>query len=86
MVSPINRLILFTSYYFATKAEKYLKENGVTIKLIATPPQLNDCCGLCILLAEEDIERAKELMVKGKISHSGIFTYSNTKEGCHKLP
>jgi len=85
-VISINRLILFTSYYFATKAETYLKGNGIPIKLIATPPQLNDCCGLCILLGEEDVEQAKALMVKGKISHSGIFTYSNTKEECYKLP
>ncbi len=81
----MDRLILFTSYYFATKSETYLKENGVNIQMIATPPQLSDACGLCLLLAKEDLPRVLELFKEGHISHSGIFTYGGKQGVCEKI-
>lgn len=75
-----NRLILFTSYYFATKTERVLLQEGLSIKLIATPPQLSNCCGLCILISEEELDKAKELMEQHKITYTNIYTYDEHKK------
>ncbi|MDU6770896.1 MAG: putative Se/S carrier-like protein, partial [Veillonella sp.] len=41
-------LVVFTSYYFGDKADKILTELSVPHQLMATPPELNDMCGLSI--------------------------------------
>lgn len=81
----LNRLILFTSYHFAAKAEKYLLAHDMKIKLMATPPQLTRFCGLCISLSEEDLERAKKLLVEDKITYTSIYTYEGIHKSCEKI-
>ncbi|MBS4913324.1 MAG: DUF3343 domain-containing protein [Veillonella sp.] len=46
-------LILFTDYYFATKAEEALQTAGIKVNLIPTPLVLKNTCGLCILIKPE---------------------------------
>lgn len=46
-------LILFTDYYFATKAEEVLQTEGIKVSLIPTPLVLKNTCGLCILIKSE---------------------------------
>lgn len=87
-------LILFTDYYFATKAEQVLQAEGVKLSLIPTPPILNNTCGLCILIRPYDDDEGICLEIKNKIlqilkganvSHSGFYRYNRSTQECEKL-
>ncbi len=81
----MDRIVLFTSYYFATKAERALKDAGIAIRLIATPPVLHEVCGLCILFHHQDMEKVVEILLLSKISHSGMYEYGGTKVPVKKI-
>ena len=81
----MDRIILFTSYYFATKAEKVLEEAAISSRLIATPPALDEACGLCILFEHKDLEKVLDALLFGKISHSGIYEYQGPKAPVKKI-
>ena len=68
-------IILFTSYYFATKADTMLTKELVPHNLMATPPELSDVCGLCIRVHPNVVEMVLSLLKVHKMSHSGIFYY-----------
>lgn len=87
-------LILFTDYYFATKAEQVLQAKGIKLKLIPTPPILNNTCGLCILIKPGDgaeeirMELKNQILsiLKGaSISHSGLYSYNRKTHECEKV-
>lgn len=81
----MDTLILFTSYYFAAKAEKALQVGQVEVQLIPTPPALSSSCGLCLLLARQDLPRAAKLLVANRISHSGLYTYEGSNGVCSRI-
>ena len=87
-------LILFTDYYFATKAEQVLQAEGIKLRLIPTPPILNNTCGLCILVkpydGDEDVrmeikKQILQLLKGANISHSGFYRYNRSTQECEKL-
>lgn len=80
----MNRLILFTSFYFATKAEKVLQPL-FAVKLIPTPPQLDACCGLCLLCEAEALTQILETLRAQKISYFGIYTYEGVHAPCERV-
>lgn len=81
----MDRIVLFTSYYFAVKAEKVLQEARVPFRLIATPPVLEEACGLCILFHHQHMEQVVDVLVLNKISHSGMYVYRGAKEPVQKI-
>ena len=81
----MDRIILFTSYYFATKAEKVLAEAAIPSRLIATPPALDEACGLCVLFKQKDLEKVLDALFRGKVSHSGIYEYQGPKAPVKKI-
>lgn len=72
-------LIVFTSYYFGDKADKILTELEVPHQLMATPPELNDMCGLSIQIETSIIEPVQAIFKEYKISMSGLFWYEKGK-------
>lgn len=84
-IDKFDRIIAFTSYYFAQKAEAAFKQYGIEQQLIATPPSLHNMCGLCILFSQNDLKTILEIMKNEKISHSGIFTYKGVHTPCEKI-
>lgn len=65
-------VISFDSTHHAIKAEKLLKEQNLSIKMMPTPREITASCGLSIrfesenLLEVEDIINKEKLAVKGK--------------------
>ena len=80
-----NRIILFTSYYFATKAENALMEAKQAIVLVATPESLHYACGLCILCHKDRLAKVLRLLIDRKITWSGIYRYENFSGPYEKL-
>lgn len=72
-------LIVFTSYYFGDKADKVLTELEVPHQLMATPPELDDMCGLSIQIESNIVEQAQTILKEHKISISGLFLYEKGK-------
>lgn len=72
-------LVVFTSYYFGDKADKVLTELDVPHQLMATPPELNDMCGLSIQIESSIVEQVQAILKEHKISTSGFFWYEKGK-------
>ena len=72
-------LIVFTTYYFGDKADKVLTELEVPHQLMATPPELDDMCGLSIQIEPNIVEQAQTILKTYKISTSGFFWYEKGK-------
>lgn len=72
-------LIVFTSYYFGDKADKVLTELEVPHQLMATPPELDDMCGLSIQIDVDIVEQIQIILKEHKISISGLFLYEKGK-------
>ncbi len=73
-------LILFTSYYFGDKTDKLLTQKEVPHQLMATPPELDNRCGLAIEINPSLVGQVKEIMREGLISGSGFFWYEKGKQ------
>ena len=61
-------LVVFTSYYFGDKADKVLTELEVPHQLMATPPELNDMCGLSIQIEPSIVDQVQTILKEHKIS------------------
>lgn len=69
-----DTVILFTDYYFGTKAETVL-QSQFSVKLIPTPPALHNACGLCLLLERASLALVLAALAKEKISYTGVYEY-----------
>ena len=72
-------VILFTSYYFADKADKVLIEERISHELIATPLEIDDACGMAIRIDMPILEKVLMVLTAHNISRSGIYTYEKGK-------
>lgn len=73
-------LILFSSYYFADKADKTLWQCKIPHQLIPVPPELSSACGLSIGLKEEYINEVLGIFEVEKITPSHMYYYEKGKE------
>ena len=73
-------LILFSSYYFADKADKTLGQYKVPHQLMPVPPELSSACGLSIGVQEEYIEEVLRIFEVEKITPSHMYDYEKGKE------
>ena len=77
---PQKVLILFSSYYFADKADKMLGQYKVPHQLMPVPPELSSACGLSIGVQEEYIEEVLRIFEVEKITPSHMYDYEKGKE------
>jgi len=63
-------VLLFNSVSHAMMAEKILKTEGMTHKLIPVPRHLSSDCGVCLRIERVDEERIRELL-EPKVEISG---------------
>ena len=73
-------LVLFSSYYFADKADKMLGQYKVPHQLMPVPPELSSACGLSIGVQEEYIEEVLRIFEVEKITPSHMYDYEKGKE------
>ncbi len=67
-------LLTFASIHYVLKAEKLLKGQGISLDMVPVPKEISSDCGMALVLAEEDLPRAKELLT-GKLHPEGIYPY-----------
>jgi bacterioferritin-associated ferredoxin len=51
-------VLLVVSTSHALRAETLLRQSGVTSKLIPVPRHLSSDCGVCVRIAQQDVEQA----------------------------
>ena len=66
-------LVVFTSYYFGDKADKILTELSVPHQLMATPPELNDMCGLSIQIDLNTVEQVQTILKDIRLVNQAYF-------------
>ncbi len=77
---PQKVLVLFSSYYFADKADKMLGQYKVPHQLMPVPPELSSACGLSIGVREEHMEEVLRIFTAEKITPSHMYYYEKGKE------
>ena len=78
--APQKVLVLFSSYYFADKADKMLGQYKVPHQLMPVPPELSSTCGLSIGVPKEYIEEVLRIFEVEKITPSHMYYYKKGKE------
>ncbi len=73
-------LILFSSYYFADKADIILGQYKVPHQLMPVPPELSSACGLAIGVAALYMEDVLNIFEEHKITPSHMYYYEKGKE------
>ena len=66
-------LVVLHPIILVDKADKVLTELEVPHQLMATPPELNDMCGLSIQIEQSIVEQVQAILKEHKISMSGLF-------------
>jgi hypothetical protein len=60
-------VILFPSIHFALRAEKLVKEKGISHKLIPVPRHLSSDCGVCLRIPWERKEEVLEVLAQAGV-------------------
>ena len=77
---PQKVLVIFSSYYFADKADTILGQYKVPHQLMPVPPELSSACGLAIGVAESYMEDVLRIFEEHKITPSHMYYYEKGKE------
>ncbi|MGC9325248.1 MAG: DUF3343 domain-containing protein [Desulfomonilia bacterium] len=59
------QVILFDSVNSALLAEKLLKRDGISFKIIPVPRHLSSDCGVCIRIPSHELQRAEHVLSRG---------------------
>jgi uncharacterized protein (UPF0212 family) len=59
----MKKILIFQSIHYCIKADKALRESGLRYRIIATPTQISDECGMCIEVAD-DYVAINEILVE----------------------
>jgi hypothetical protein len=66
-------VILFHSISEALRAEKLLKAEGVSLKMIPVPRHLSSDCGICVRFKCADKPRVEAILSRSKLEIQGIY-------------
>ena len=64
-------VILFPSIHFAIRAEKLMKEKGISYKLIPVPRPLSSDCGVCLRIPWEKKEEVLGILAQSAVKVDG---------------
>ena len=64
--------VLFPNHDNGLRLHKALKELGVRATIAPTPRSLSKCCGISLMVLEEDVDRIKDCVEKNQIDILGI--------------
>jgi hypothetical protein len=64
-------VILFPSVHFALRAEKLVKQKGISHKLIPVPRHLSSDCGVCLRIPWDKKEEVMEILAQAGVKADG---------------
>ena len=65
--------ITFFGTYMVLKAERLIKQAGISVDTVAAPRHISTECGICIKLASADRERALAVLAEADMEISGVY-------------
>ena len=65
-------VILFPSVHFALRAEKLVKEKGISHKLIPVPRHLSSDCGVCLRMPWDKKEEIVSLLEQNGVKIEAV--------------
>jgi hypothetical protein len=72
-------VISFNNTNYAMMAEKCFGEEHFEKMVIPTPRAISNSCGISLMINDDDVEKAKKLIIDRELKIKGIFTiYENT--------
>ena len=72
-------VISFDNTNYAMMAEKCFSEEHFEKMVIPTPRAISNSCGISLMINDDDVEKAKKLIIDRELKIKGIFTiYENT--------
>ena len=60
-------VILFPSIHYALRAEKLMKERGISYKLIPVPRHLSSDCGVCLRIPWDRKEEVLDILAQASV-------------------
>lgn len=71
--------VLFPNHETGLQLHKLLKEEGIKCTITPTPREASKCCGISILIAEEDQARVRQIIMETKIEITDIVLLPKRK-------
>jgi len=68
-----HSVVLFYSTSGTLHAEKLLKKEGITTKLIPVPRHLSSDCGICLRFEQPEETRVKVILEERQVEIQGIY-------------
>ncbi len=65
-------VILFPTSAHVMRAEKLLKDAGLSCRLIPVPRQLSSDCGICLIVLQEEAETACALLKDRRVDFDTV--------------
>lgn len=66
-------VVLLHSVSGALRAEKLLKAENVSIKIIPVPRHLSSDCGVCVRFERQDQQKIEEILARTNLEVQGIY-------------
>lgn len=70
-----SRIVTFESVHGALKAEKAIRQAGLTADAISVPRRLSSDCGIALRFGASDEKAVTEELGKQDIAYRGIYDY-----------
>jgi len=71
-----KKLFTFVNIHALIKAERLLKEKGLSVELIPTPKTISSECGMSLLVDECIVDKVQEVLGKAGVEVTGLYEYS----------
>lgn len=72
MTQPEYAVLLVRSTSHAMRVEKLLRGQGIACKMIPVPRQISSDCGVCIRIAQQDVEAARRAIEAGGVEIEAV--------------
>lgn len=79
MKKEITGVMTFKSTHHTIQAEDFLKSREIDIKIIPTPREITESCGLAIVFNLDHLDKIKEIIDNDGINIDSVYEY--TKDG-----
>lgn len=76
-------VLTFIGTHQAITAEKVLKEDNISLRVMALPSQIEAGCGLCIRVSVEEYERSMHILKQAQVQPEGSFLKTTEKGKIH---
>lgn len=68
----IDGYVLFLNHTDGMRMYRYLKEQGITVRISPVPRSLSVCCGMSLLVLDADMEALQQVVADSGITYDRV--------------